>query len=296
VAVDPTGSWLITGRSDGTIRLWDLRAHKPFAKWSFVLRGHGQPVRQLAITPNGRWLATGSPDRMLRLWDLAAKDPTAASRLLCEPSAKELGKASAGWALETSGNSRWLVARSRLEPARTRIWDLRAGDIQAKPIVLQMSASLEFCRNGCWLVAGSGAASDKAEIWDLNADDPWARPLVFPRLRRAAADALSPDGRWLFARHRRVTDPTKDDYLFWDLKEAKPADRILISHPWPTPPRAADISPDGRWLAVAFDPAGKPEGVDLWDLRRVSPAFSHRFYRAMRTRSERCISARIAAG
>ena len=86
-------------------------------------------------------------------------------------------------------------------------------------------------------------------------------------------DILSPDGRWLFARYRDASDRSKDQYLLWDLKEPGPRPRVLISHQWPTPPRAGGISPDGRWLAVAFD--NKVKDIDLWDLRGPDPASSH---------------------
>ena len=63
------------------------------------------------------------------------------------------------------------------------------------------------------------------------------------------------------------------NFLMWDLKEATPQARVLISHVWPSPPRASDVSPDGRWLAITFDV--EPNGVDLWDLRADDPAARH---------------------
>jgi WD40 repeat protein len=274
VAIDPAGSWLITGGSDGIVKLWDIRADEPFRKSSLILRGHHQPVRQLAITPSGRWLATYSSDGMLRLWDLSAKDPAAVNQLLIEPSIKETHSENAGWIPEMSGNSRWLVARSSGQPKRTRIWDLQTKDPKANNVLLETSATFELCANGRWLVSGEPNA-DRIEVWDLNADNPWAKPKSFPKPRRMTADALSPDGRWLFARRFPRTDPAKDDYLLWDLKEANPSAKVLISHPWATPPRASEISPDGRWLAVAFDPTDKPYFINLWDLRGNDPTKHH---------------------
>jgi WD40 repeat protein len=274
VAIDPVGSWLITGSSDGAVRLWDIRAEQPFRKSSFILRGHDQPVRQLAITPSGRWLATYSHDGKLRLWDLSAKNPAAMSQLLIGVSVKQTRKEDAGWVLEISGNSRWLVARSSSQPEWTKIWDLQAEDPKANSVLLEMSATLELCANRRWLVSG-GPKADKIDAWDLNTENPWAKPITFSKPRRTTADALSPDGRRLFARRFPGADPAKDDYLFWDLKETNPSAKVLISHSWPTPPRSSEISSDGKWLAVAFDPDPNPGAIDLWDLRNNDPTKHH---------------------
>lgn len=280
VAVDPSGSWLVTGGGDGTVRLWDLRADDPFAKPSFVLRGHSQPAGQLVMSPNGHWLASCSRDGALRLWNVAAKDPAAASYLLSIPAAKDTPKGRVGWLLEMSGNSRWLAARSLAEPSRTRLWDLRAEVPKAKSVVLESSATLQFCANRRWLVGGGHPDVEKVQVWDLNADDPRAMNVPFKKPARASLEALSLDGRWLFARHRDLVDRSKDNILMWDLrdvKEANPAPRVLISHPWASPPRAGGVSPDGRWLAIAFDV--EPYGVDLWDLRGNDPASRHALLR-----------------
>jgi WD40 repeat protein len=269
MAIDPTGFWLVTGHNDGSAELWDLRAPKPFAKSSFALRGHAAPVGQLAVSPNGRWLATASPDGELRVWDLSSKDPAGTSGLLHAAAITPARKGNSGWTLAISGNSRWLVSKTAAQPGKTTIWDLEAQDPKAARIVLETSASVEFCASRRWLVS-TDPQSETTKIWDLNADDPWGRSLTVQRPRGAAADALSPDGRWLFARHRDLTERTKDHYLLWDLKEASPAARILITHAWPAPPRAGEVSPDGKWLAIAFDV--KPYGVDLWALRDDDPA------------------------
>jgi WD40 repeat protein len=276
MAVDPSGAWFVTGGTDGAIRLWNLRADKPFAGPSFVLRGHSQPARQLVMSPNGRWLVSGSSDGMLRLWDVTAKDPTAASCLLSAPAAKDTPKGHVGWSLEMSGNNRWLVARSLAEPFKTRLWDLQAEDPKAKSVVLESTATLQFCPNRRWLVGGAQSNAEKAQVWDLNAEDPWAKNVALEKPRKASLEALSLDGRWLFARHRDLVDKSRDNILMWDLrdlKEANPPPCVLISHPWASPPRAGEVSPDGRWLAIAFDV--EPYGVDLWELRGNDPTSQH---------------------
>jgi WD40 repeat protein len=276
VAVDPAGSWLVTGGSDASVRLWSLKGDDPFGKSAFVLRGHGQPVGSLTISPDGRRLVTGDPSGTLRLWDLSAKDPAAASHALHTRPAKDLYGRESAWTFEVTGNSRWLITRSGAEPGTTRIWDLNADDPTAKSVALEATATVRFCPNHRWLVGG-GDKAESVQVWDLNAEAPWRGNRTLPKPRGAAVDALSPDGRWLFARCRDAADRTKDQYLMWDLREARPTPRVLISHEWMSPPRAGGVSPDGRWLAVAFDV--EPHGVDLWDLRGNDPASRHRVLR-----------------
>jgi WD40 repeat protein len=274
VAVDPAGSWIITGGSDGNVRLWNLRTQELFAKRSFILRGHHQPIRLLAITRDGQWLASGSSDGMVRLWNLASRDPSAMSQELSPSELKARSKDGGGWILEMSGNSRWLIGRGA-DLGRTKVWDLHSQDPKAKSIVLETGTTLELCPNHRWLVSDGGYHAEKTQVWDLDAADPWSRAATFQRPRRTPLDVISPNGRWVVARHRDEMEPTKDQIFLWDLKEKSPTAKILITHKWPTPPRAGGISPDGRWLAITFDFDDKPYPVDLWDLRNDDPPSRH---------------------
>jgi WD40 repeat protein len=63
---------LVSGCSDGTIRLWDAAAAVETAR----LEGHTAYVNALCLFPDGR-LASGSYDKTIRLWDAAAGAETA---------------------------------------------------------------------------------------------------------------------------------------------------------------------------------------------------------------------------
>jgi WD40 repeat protein len=67
------------GRSDGTVRLWDLTAKDPAAN-PVTLHGHKGTVSAMAISPNNRWLVTGSLDKTARLWLLQVNDLVNAAR------------------------------------------------------------------------------------------------------------------------------------------------------------------------------------------------------------------------
>ncbi|WP_425400435.1 protein kinase domain-containing protein [Aeoliella sp.] len=63
---DSTGTLLVTGHRDGTIRLWDFET-RSLRK---TLIGHKGRVSRLAISPDGRTLVSTGHDSTLRLWSL----------------------------------------------------------------------------------------------------------------------------------------------------------------------------------------------------------------------------------
>jgi WD40 repeat protein len=69
VAISPDERWLFTGSSDGTVRLWALKAKDPAAN-PIVLHGQEGRITALAVGPDNQWLATGSSDGAARLWPL----------------------------------------------------------------------------------------------------------------------------------------------------------------------------------------------------------------------------------
>ena len=108
VAIRPQGDMLVSGSSDGALRLWDvatgqylgvLLGHERWVSavvfspdgetiasashdgtvrlWESdsgelirILKGHTGPVSHLAFSPDGCWLASASRDQSLRLWDV----------------------------------------------------------------------------------------------------------------------------------------------------------------------------------------------------------------------------------
>jgi WD40 repeat protein len=68
VAFSPRGQILATGNADGTVRLWDVAAHRQIT----ALTRPAGPVTSVAFSPRGQTLATGNADGTVRLWDVAA--------------------------------------------------------------------------------------------------------------------------------------------------------------------------------------------------------------------------------
>lgn len=62
-----TANLLVSGGADRTVRVWSVRT----GRCLFVLEGHVEPVRSLALDKSGTKLLSSSDDRTIRLWNLS---------------------------------------------------------------------------------------------------------------------------------------------------------------------------------------------------------------------------------
>jgi len=66
----PDGSFLVSGSSDNTIKLWDIQTGG-VAKTFY---GHTYHVLSVSISANCTTIASGSKDRTIRLWDIQTEE------------------------------------------------------------------------------------------------------------------------------------------------------------------------------------------------------------------------------
>jgi WD40 repeat protein len=64
-AFDPTGTVLVTGDTNGVVRVGRLSGEEPH-----LLYGHVGLVTDVAISPDGHWITSGSDDGTIRLWPM----------------------------------------------------------------------------------------------------------------------------------------------------------------------------------------------------------------------------------
>lgn len=66
LAVLPDNKRVITGSTDKTLKIWDLKT------WAHLhtLSGHSNSVQSVAVTQDGNYAVSGSADRTVRIWDL----------------------------------------------------------------------------------------------------------------------------------------------------------------------------------------------------------------------------------
>ncbi|KIM73369.1 hypothetical protein PILCRDRAFT_15275 [Piloderma croceum F 1598] len=69
VAFSPDGQQIVSGSSDQTVRVWDVKMGELTAgSWE----GHTGWVSSVAFSPNGQQIVLGSDEKTVRMWD--AKD------------------------------------------------------------------------------------------------------------------------------------------------------------------------------------------------------------------------------
>ncbi|KAI3516967.1 hypothetical protein L1887_16159 [Cichorium endivia] len=66
LAMNDTGTLLVSGGTEKAVRVWDSRSGSKMMK----LRGHTDNIRALILDSTGRFCLSGSSDSMIRLWDL----------------------------------------------------------------------------------------------------------------------------------------------------------------------------------------------------------------------------------
>ena len=72
VAFSADGKRLASGRTDGTVRVWDATSGQE----PLTLKGHTSAVRSVAFSPDGKRLASASGDRTAKVWDATSGQET----------------------------------------------------------------------------------------------------------------------------------------------------------------------------------------------------------------------------
>jgi WD40 repeat protein len=205
-------------------QVWDLQTGRELARLE-----HPKEVRAVAFSPGGRWFASGGRDGSLQVWD----SMDGQRRTL-----PEQAKPIRSLAFSPAEESHLLIAAADSEGDGS----LQIVDVTNGKILAQAPYSSRFPpRNAIFstepnkiVVSGEGHAS----VWDAHLS-----PILRAHVETVLDEAfLSVDARLLITFHR----PTLG---IWDLREVEPG-KELARIPCPDDVNTAELSPDGRLLAI----------------------------------------------
>ena len=227
----PDGDRLVSGSTDDTAIIWDVRAKAPL----FHLSGHQGDVNAARFTSDGSGVVTASDDDTLKLW--RASDGTLVKTLT--------GHTDKVVALAVSLRD-GSVASGALD-GTIRLWDLRAGTSVKQINQGTEVMSLAFTPDGTRLVSGVGRAPYDCHVWDIASGEEVAAYGGHDNI--VLATAVAPDN---------VTAVTaggdNNEIHFWNLRDGKQI-RVLAGigrAVW-----SVGFSADNRFIAWGIE---KPEG------------------------------------
>lgn len=198
LALEPRGTFLVSGGASGGIKVWDTRTWKEIRSLGPTARA----VRGLSISPDGKLLASASPDGQkgekdqgfgIILWDLTTGQKL---RTLPQPS-----PALGATALAFLPDGRKLLAG---QDRTFRVWDVEKSE-ETKAVelggVVRSLGSMALRGDGRRLA--TGVFEPKIRVWDTES---WKQVLAWdahdqeqPPRRGVVCVAYSPDGKFVLS-------------------------------------------------------------------------------------------------
>jgi eukaryotic-like serine/threonine-protein kinase len=241
IAFDPTGKGLLTGCSDGSVRLWDVPSGarrglevRHLAKSSLGFRAY--------FSPDGQTLLTGGADEVARLWNAETRQPQA-------DELRHKGRIQCG-AFSRDGQK---VATASVDGV-VQIWEVKTGRSLG---TLQHPAGVlvaAFTPDGAQLL--TGGEDGFARLWDLETA---TLRQSWPHRASVYCAGFSRDGRLFFT----GTGPPEGQVRLWDRATGLPLGSALGPLGVPEMVIWLEFSPDGRQLLMGGIGSTLPRVRDL---------------------------------
>jgi WD40 repeat protein len=299
VAISADGSRMLSGSTDGSVRLWDLSAANPVAN-PISLPGTTAPIDAVAFSADGSRLIAAGDDGAIHIWGTTNQ---ATPRDIQGPRGPISN-------LLVSPDGRWLAVTGNDPTAY--IW--RLDNLDAAPITLAQHSGVvnDLAISGDSRLILTVGADGLAFLWDLTArtpGSPSSNLIARPRQPTLTAAALSPNGRvavtaaqdgalhiWTVSGNRFFSGPTVLNTGNIAVLAIDPLNRWIVTggtdgtvRLWPLAGRGAQFilaGHTGPITALAFSADGSrlvtasaDNTARVWALNESNPAVAPRVLR-----------------
>ena len=236
-ALSADGLRVVTGHSDGEAAIWDAQTGSRL----FDLSGHSEHIWSVAFSPDGtRAVSSSDPAKNGEANTVFLWDATAGRRLFALTGHRKRVRSAC-----FSPDGQRIITGS--DDRTARIWDAASGKERfvfrlsgenAASVIVMAAA---FSPDGRRVVTGHfDYSSNVAVIWDVRSGQQLR--ILNGHSAALVSVAFSPDGRRVFTTARDLS------LRVWDAETGR--ELLALRYPGSSHPSLADVSPDGRSLAV----------------------------------------------
>ena len=150
IAVTSDNKYIVSGLTDRTIRLWDIKDKRQ----ECVLQGHSDSVRRIAVTKDNKYIVSASFDKTVRIWNLQQKVQIAILN----------GHTDRVFGIAVTSDNKYIASGSG--DKTVRLWNLQNKCIYA---VLESHSAAVYCiaitNDNRYVI--SGALDNTVIIWSI---------------------------------------------------------------------------------------------------------------------------------
>ena len=236
VSYSPDGSQLVSGSTDGTVKLWDVSTEGITTTFT----GHTDAVTSVAFSPDGVLFASASLDNTIKLWNVSTEENIGTL----------IGHTDAVTSVAFSPDGTLLASGS--DDETVKLWDVQTHtDIATLEGYLEgytdAITSVVFSPDGTLLASGS--SRNAVKLWDVETHTNIA---TLVRYWNHTSVSFLPDGTLL-------ASGSQDDVYLWDV-ETKEYIGIFKAHTDAV--TSVAFSPDGTLIASGSE----DDTIKLWNV------------------------------